>query len=111
MGATDRRPELREQLAKVLAKRTFGEQHGFDVGPAILPGPKGVMTGYVVVITTGSVTLAPRLAGAYFIGDAWPTVQMLEHAVIQCLAVIGRLREQAAQAGNGQRSESGLFHG
>jgi len=111
MGAVDRGPELREQLAKVLAKRTLGELYGYDIGPGVVMSPQGPMAGYVVIISTGSPALVPRLAGAHFIGDAWPTEQLLEQAVRECLAQVDRKRPKTAPVASGQRSESGLFHG
>ena len=113
MGATDRRTELRELLAKVVAKRTeseLGAQYGYDIGPAIVPGPQGAMAGYVVVITTGSPALMPRLAAAHFINDAWPALQLVDEAVRVCLAAIGKQRKPAP-AGNGQQTRTGLWHG
>lgn len=111
MGAIDRRVELREQLAKLLAKRTLGEEYGYDIGPALVVGPQGPMAGYVVLVTSGSPALMPRLAGAHFIGDVWPTEQMLNDAVRTCLGQIDQKRKITPPAGNGQRSASGLIRG
>lgn len=111
MGAVDRRPGLRELLAKVLARRTLGEEYGYDIGPALVMAQPGPMAGYIVVISCGSPQLEPRLAGAHFIGDAWPSEKLLEQAVRECMAQIDQKRVKTAPAGNGKRTASGLFHG
>jgi len=113
MGAVDRRTELRELLAGVLARRTqseLGALYGYDIGPAVVPGPKGAVAGYVVIISTGSAALTPRLAAAHFIGDAWPALQLLDDAVRVCLAAIDQQRKPVPAAA-GNVSRTGLFHG
>jgi hypothetical protein len=107
MTATDRRAELAQAVARTLTERTPGEVYGYDIGPALVPGPQGVTAGYILIISCRSPVLSPpRMAHAQAIADAWPDDATLSAAVGACLdalaAVRRKLLEVPAGAGNGK---------
>lgn len=114
MTATDRRDKLCAAVARALAERCPAEDYGYDLGPALVPGPQGFTAGYVLIISCRSPVLSPpRMAHAQVIPDAWPDDATVSAAVGACLDALAQVRrkllEIPASAGNGKAA--GLVSG
>lgn len=108
MTTTDRRDKLRSAVARALAERSPAEDYGFDIGPALVPGPQGVTAGYMLIISCRSPVLSPpRMAHAQVIPDAWPDDATVSAAVGACLDALAQVRRKLLEIPAGARNGNG----
>jgi hypothetical protein len=109
LTAADRRAELSAAVERLINARALGDAYGFDIAPALIPGPQGVAAGYLLIVSCRSpVLVPPRMAQVQVIPDAWPGDDALAAAVTACMdglaqakADLLKIPAQAAVNGNG----------
>lgn len=95
MLTTNRGAVLRRTVDKLLLKRTLGEDYGYDLGPCTVQTPKGLVAGYMLILSCRSPVLSPpRMAHSHFIPDPWPSDELIENAIRECLTGLAAARNQ-----------------
>lgn len=94
------RDDFRDTIAMRLAETVLGDPIGFDLAPAVVPGPDGSpVVAYVLILSCKSPLLSrPRISVSDMIADSCPSTAQLHEAVDRSVESLFKVRSQLHQS-------------